>query len=656
MALDFRTLVALNITVQIILALALAGSIYLAKRRSLKNHCTAMRIIVPVQILAILGIMLPAMSSYVSKPVSGAVSVFEILIHHSLGLGVVVLWVYINLVFLRYVKPFFRLKSTMQMAAAFWILSLILGVHIYSQLYVANPGGSIIPDPQGNGANVSLGNVSQQNISGMDGLPVLLEQTISVEIKDFAFNPDTITVPAGTTVVWTNRDSALHTVTSTSGIFDSGVMDQGKSFSYTFQEPGTYDYSCMIHPHMNAKVIVMPSGRPRPASTGASQVEESRAEESKAEETRPAIGQGQSVLVEIKKHTFDPDSITVPAGTQVVWRNFDSVPHTITSTNGMFDSGVVDQGKNFSHVFHDPGTYDYYCAIHPYMKAKIIVTPSEGYQSDMTEVSKAEANQPPISLAEPGSEISVVPISTTSPQPSTRVTVDLLAKNMMFDKDKITFIAGSKVFINFVNLDVGMPHNFAVYTGPEATRTIFQGRIIIGPSKITYAFDAPVDEGIYFFRCDVHPKVMTGQLYVVSSDLLESSVAETAHQGQPEMDMTGHGTVAAMPNENAQNLSSAAPQSVTVDLTAENIAFDKSTITVPAGARVTVNFNNRDSGVPHNFAVYETKDAEKVIFSGQIVTGPARAEYTFDAPAVPGTYFFRCDIHPTQMNGQFIVN
>jgi plastocyanin len=198
----------------------------------------------------------------------------------------------------------------------------------------------------------------------------------------------------------------------------------------------------------------------------------------------------------------------------------------------------MEQNENFSYTFQDPGTYDYYCPIHPYMKAKVIVTPSGGHQLDMAEVSQTEADLQPVSLAEPDSEISIVPVSTTSPQPSTRVTVDLLAKNMNFDKDKITVIAGSKVFINFVNLDVGVPHNFAVYTGSEATRTIFQGQVVIGPSKITYAFDAPVDEGEYFFRCDVHPEVMTGQFYVVSSDLLESSQAGTTIQGQPEMDMT----------------------------------------------------------------------------------------------------------------------
>jgi plastocyanin len=662
MALDFRTLIALNIAVQIILALALSGAIFLAKRRSLKKHCTTMRIIVPVQILAILGIMLPAMSGYANLPAGSVISRYEVFIHHALGLGVVVLWVYINLVFLRYVKPFLRLKPTMRMAAAFWILSLILGVHIYSQLYITSPGGSTFPDPQENVANVSVGDISsQRNVSGISGPTVDQKQTVSVKIEDFIFDPGTITVSAGTTVVWTNLDSVPHTVTSTSGIFDSGVMDEGEIFSYTFRDPGTYDYYCLLHPYMKAKVIVTPSEGPRPAAAGMSQVEERRvedqAEEGQAEDSRPAADQEQSVLVEIKQHTYDPDSITVPVGTTVVWRNFDSVPHTATSTNGLFDSGIMDQNENFSYTFRDPGTYDYYCLLHPYMKAKVIVTPSEGQLG--TEVGHPEEDTQPVSLAEPGSEISLVPISTTSPQPSTRVTVDLLAKNMIFDKDKITVIAGSKVFINFVNLDVGVPHNFAVYTGPEATRTIFQGRIIIGPSKITYAFDAPVDEGEYFFRCDVHPKVMTGQFYVVSSDLLESSQAETTGQGQPEIDMTGSmtgsGTAAAMPDENAQNRSSAAPQSVTVDLVAENMKFNKSTITVPAGARVTVNFNNRDSGVPHNFAVYETKDAEEVIFVGQIVTGLAKTEYTFDAPAVPGTYFFRCDIHPTQMTGQFIA-
>ena len=79
----------------------------------------------------------------------------------------------------------------------------------------------------------------------------------TVEIKNFAFSPVTITISKGQTVTWTNMDSAPHTVTSTSGIFDSGSIGNGQTFSYTFNNAGTFEYSCTIHPSMqHGKVIV----------------------------------------------------------------------------------------------------------------------------------------------------------------------------------------------------------------------------------------------------------------------------------------------------------------------------------------------------------------------------------------------------------------
>ena len=96
------------------------------------------------------------------------------------------------------------------------------------------------------------------------------------------------------------------------------------------------------------------------------------------------------------------------------------------------------------------------------------------------------------------------------------------------------------------------------------------------------------------------------------------------------------------------------PQNVTVNLVVQGIAFDLSTITVPAGANVTVNFDNRDTYLLHNFAVYTDVSATTPIFVGQIVNGPAMITYQFTAPTTPGTYFFRCDVHPT-MTGSFIV-
>jgi plastocyanin len=109
------------------------------------------------------------------------------------------------------------------------------------------------------------------------------------------------------------------------------------------------------------------------------------------------------------------------------------------------------------------------------------------------------------------------------------------------------------------------------------------------------------------------------------------------------------------PPATSTTISATTPSSVSISLTASNMAFDKSTITVRAGASVTINFSNQDSGVPHNFAVYTNSSATTSIFVGTRVTGVTSTTYTFTAPTTPGNYFFRCDVHPTIMNGTFVV-
>jgi plastocyanin len=92
-----------------------------------------------------------------------------------------------------------------------------------------------------------------------------------------------------------------------------------------------------------------------------------------------------------------------------------------------------------------------------------------------------------------------------------------------------------------------------------------------------------------------------------------------------------------------------------ITVTAAGMAFDTSTITVSAGAHLTITFINNDSGIPHNIAFYASPSATTVIYKGETTTGVATVAYTFDAPTTPGTYFFRCDVHPTTMTGEFIV-
>jgi plastocyanin len=77
-----------------------------------------------------------------------------------------------------------------------------------------------------------------------------------VKIDNFSFGPQTITVPVGATVTWTNRDDIPHTSVSTEGVFKSKVMDTDEKFSYTFTKAGTYPYYCSIHPKMTGQVVV----------------------------------------------------------------------------------------------------------------------------------------------------------------------------------------------------------------------------------------------------------------------------------------------------------------------------------------------------------------------------------------------------------------
>ena len=77
-----------------------------------------------------------------------------------------------------------------------------------------------------------------------------------VTIDNFSFGPQTITVPVGATVTWTNRDDIPHTVVSIDGLFNSKVRDTDDKFSYTFVKAGTYPYYCSVHPKMTGKVVV----------------------------------------------------------------------------------------------------------------------------------------------------------------------------------------------------------------------------------------------------------------------------------------------------------------------------------------------------------------------------------------------------------------
>jgi len=87
--------------------------------------------------------------------------------------------------------------------------------------------------------------------------PQAKADTVDVNIQGFAFAPQNVKIGLGTTVRWTNNDSAPHTSTSDGAVWDSGNLNNGESFSYTFNALGDFPYHCEIHPGMlgNVKVV-----------------------------------------------------------------------------------------------------------------------------------------------------------------------------------------------------------------------------------------------------------------------------------------------------------------------------------------------------------------------------------------------------------------
>ena len=119
---------------------------------------------------------------------------------------------------------------------------LLAGVAVLAVLVLAACGGS----SGGSGSSTPANSPTLASGGGSS----------AVAIANFAFSPQTLTVPAGTTVTWTNNDGAPHTVTSTdgpstsaqtTGAFDSGNLGSGQTFSFTFDKAGTFYYDCTLH-------------------------------------------------------------------------------------------------------------------------------------------------------------------------------------------------------------------------------------------------------------------------------------------------------------------------------------------------------------------------------------------------------------------------
>jgi len=198
-----------------------------------------------------------------------------------------------------------------------------------------------------------------------------------------AFKPDRAEVPAGNKVVWQNDDTVPHTATSGTGAEDS---NKGKLFDTSFinggekskaveltgsKEGDTINYFCTVHPYMKGEIKV--TAKEAGGQTGGETGGTSGGPTIKILEGASAQGH----------QAFDPKELTAKKGATVQVINQDTVPHTVTNGKDMsdpnkgklFDTSFINGGESakidLSKV--DPGEYDYFCEVHPYMTGKMKV-------------------------------------------------------------------------------------------------------------------------------------------------------------------------------------------------------------------------------------------------------------------------------------------
>lgn len=170
------------------------------------------------------------------------------------------------------------------------------------------------------------------------------------ELPGRVFSPADLTIATGDTVMWRNDDTMDHTSTSGSGgvpdgLWDSGNMAPGDTFSFTFTSAGMFDYYCEYHSNMIGRITVIDA---------------------------------TATVQQLPGRVFSPVNLTVILGDTVLWVNADTMAHTTTSgtsgtPDGLFDSGDMPPGAGFAHTFTSEGVFDYYCDYHSGMTGRITV-------------------------------------------------------------------------------------------------------------------------------------------------------------------------------------------------------------------------------------------------------------------------------------------
>ena len=240
------------------------------------------------------------------------------------------------------------------------------------------------------------------------------------------------------------------------------------------------------------------------------------------------------------------------------------------------------------------------------------------------------------------------PVAAAKPQ-VLALTAPPLASANGFKPSALAAVSGRPIQIVLDNQESGVQHNVAVYASDPAkdpsAAPLGSASPVAGPATITVDVKA-LAAGTYFFRCDVHPATMHGALTVAAG----GGPAPSGSTPAPSSTATPSG--ATPPSTSTP--SGGGGSGATAALGAKNLQFSASTLTLPAGQAVTLTFTNNDAGIPHNVSIYSDAAYTTNVFKGDLVTGPASGKYNISALAA-GTYYFRCDVHPSTMIGTVTV-
>ena len=138
---------------------------------------------------------------------------------------------------------------------------VVIGFLLFSS-FKSSDNNMLVNNADNSGAEQNNQNNNQNsgtpnNSSTGNQNPPSNPKSYTIDISGFAFNPDTLTIKAGDSVTWTNKDSAKHTVTSDSGSeLGSSLLSKSQTYSHTFNTAGEFDYHCTPHPYMKGKIVV----------------------------------------------------------------------------------------------------------------------------------------------------------------------------------------------------------------------------------------------------------------------------------------------------------------------------------------------------------------------------------------------------------------